>query len=224
MFDVTTFALFLAAASAVAFAPGPGLLFVLARTLAEGRAVGLSSTLGTVIGGLVHVIAGAVGVSAIVYASAEVFTIVKLLGAGYLIWLGVRTIRAAGSAAAELTSFEPEATADPKPSHGSKSNPIKRAIRDGIVVEALNPKTALFFLAFLPQFISPEAGSIWLQFVILGSISIVLNAVADITIAVSAGSVRSALLTRPLLTRRIQQTSGGLLCTLGVSVAATGRA
>ena len=139
-----TFLLFLAAASIIALSPGPGILYVAARTLAGGRGEGLASSLGTAIGGLVHVLAGAIGVSALVMASAEAFTLLKLAGALYLVWLGIKTMARGARVAAVGRA----------PSVG---NP--RAFRDGIIVEALNPKTAAFFLAFLPQFVDPSGRS-----------------------------------------------------------------
>src|SRR3990167_1115527 len=135
-------ALFLAAALAIAISPGPAIFYVAARTLAGGRGEGLASSFGTGLGGLVHVAAGAIGVSALVLASAEGFTILKLAGAIYLVWLGIKTFRESGVA----IDTKVEATG------------ARRAFREGIVVEALNPKTAAFFLAFLPQFVDRSAG------------------------------------------------------------------
>jgi threonine/homoserine/homoserine lactone efflux protein len=131
--------LFLAAAVLIAAIPGPGIFYVAARTLSEGRASGFASTAGTALGGLVHVVAGSLGISAIILASAELFAVVKLVGALYLVWLGIKTFRSAG----RTPSLESEPVGD------------KRAFRDGVLVEALNPKTAAFFLAFIPQFLDP---------------------------------------------------------------------
>ena len=136
-----SFLLFLAAASIIAVSPGPGIFYVAARTLADGRGVGLASSLGTGVGGLVHVAAGAVGVSALILASAEAFTILKLAGALYLVWLGIKTAR---EARLDIVA-------------AARGASVGRAFRDGIFVEALNPKTAAFFLAFLPQFVDPGA-------------------------------------------------------------------
>src|SRR3954447_17871578 len=136
------FLLFLAAASVIAAVPGPGIFYVAARTLSGGRRTGIASTLGTALGGLVHVIAGALGVSAIILASAELFTALKFAGALYLMWLGVRTFR-------EGRQTMPQGASPPG---------AARAFREGVLVEALNPKTAAFFLAFIPQFIEPAGG------------------------------------------------------------------
>jgi len=164
--DSGSLLLFLAAALVIAVTPGPGIFYVAARTLSGGRAEGLASILGTALGGMVHVIAGAAGVSALVMASAEAFTLLKLAGAAYLLWLGISTWRGA----ADL----PEA--GPAPQLGSR-----KALRDGVAVEALNPKTAAFFLAFLPQFVDPS-GSVAAQFLLLGLISVCLNSLADLVV------------------------------------------
>jgi threonine/homoserine/homoserine lactone efflux protein len=196
-----TFLIFLAAASLIALSPGPGILYVAARTLAGGRREGLASSLGTAIGGLVHVLAGAVGVSALVMASAEAFTLLKWAGALYLIWLGLKTLREARWAMAPAA-----------PRIGAT-----RALREGIVVEALNPKTAAFFLAFLPQFVDPT-GAVWLQFLGLGLISVSLNTAVDVAIVVLAARARALALGRPTLLARLRTGAGLLIAGLGVGL------
>jgi threonine/homoserine/homoserine lactone efflux protein len=196
-----TFLLFLAAASIIALSPGPGILYVAARTLAGGRREGLASSLGTAIGGLVHVLAGAIGVSALVMASAEGFTLLKLAGALYLVWLGLKTMRDA----------RPAAPSD-APSVG-----IGRALRDGVLVEALNPKTAAFFLAFLPQFVDPS-GTVWLQFAVLGLVSVTLNTAVDIAVVLAASQVRRTALGRPTVVRRLRTGAGLVIAGLGLSL------
>ena len=196
------FGLFLAAAAAIAVSPGPGLFYVAARTLAGGRTEGLASSFGTALGGLVHVAAGAVGVSALVLASAEAFTVLKLAGAIYLVWLGIKTFRESRIA----PDARIEATGAP------------RAFREGIVVEALNPKTAAFFLAFLPQFVDPAVGPVWLQFLLLGLISVTLNTAADVVVAVAASRARSLAVARPSLLRRLRQGAGLAIASLGLAL------
>jgi threonine/homoserine/homoserine lactone efflux protein len=200
------FLLFLAAASVIALSPGPGILYVAARTLAGGRGEGLASSLGTAVGGLVHVLAGAIGVSALVMASAEAFTLLKLAGALYLVWLGLKTMRDAH------TPLQSAA-----PSIGNT-----RAFRDGVLVEALNPKTAAFFLAFLPQFVDPS-GTIWLQFAALGLISVTLNTAVDIAVVFAASRARGFVLDRPILVRRLRTGAGAVIAGLGVSLLLTRR-
>ena len=199
--------LFLLAAVVIAAIPGPGIFYVAARTLSGGRRAGIASTLGTALGGLVHLIAGGLGVSAIILASAQLFTVLKLAGALYLIWLGIRTIREAGHLPAE-----------PMGAIG-----FKRAFREGIVVEALNPKTAAFFLAFIPQFLEPAAGHPALQFMTLGLISVTLNTFADIIVIVAASAARAGLVRRPHLVRRLRQGSGLFIAGLGISLAVARR-
>ena len=197
-----TFLLFLAAAAIVALSPGPGIFYVAARTLADGRGVGLASSLGTGIGGLVHVAAGAIGVSALVLASAEAFTVLKVAGALYLVWLGIKTARAA--------RFDVVASA--------RGAGVGRAFRDGIFVEALNPKTAAFFLAFLPQFVDPAHGAVWLQFFALGLVSVLLNTAVDVVVVFMAERARSAALARPSLLARLRTGAGIAIAGLGLGL------
>ena len=200
--DLANLALFSAAALAIAVSPGPGIFYVAARTLAGGRGEGLASSFGTGLGGLVHVTAGAVGVSALVMASAEAFTILKLAGALYLVWIGIKAIREARQ------PFEAKVT----------TTGAARAFREGILVEALNPKTAAFFLAFLPQFVDPSAGPVWLQFLLLGLISVVLNTAVDVVVAMLASRARSIAVGRPTLLRRLRTGAGGAIAALGVAL------
>lgn len=206
--DVPNALLFLAAALVVALTPGPGIFYVAARTLSGGQSEGIASTLGTGLGGLVHVIAGAVGVSALVMASAEAFAVLKLAGAAYLIWLGIKTFRSAGQATLLLDA---------------ETSGWRRALREGVIVEALNPKTAAFFLAFIPQFVDPTHGGVAAQFVVLGLVSVVLNTLADVVVTFLASNVRASLIGRPLLIRRLRQSSGMVLCGLGASLAVARR-
>jgi threonine/homoserine/homoserine lactone efflux protein len=204
--DVQHLGAFLLAALVVAVVPGPGLLFVLARSLAGGRAAGLRCSAGTFLGGMVHVVAAAVGLSALIAASATAFTAIRLAGAAYLVFLGIRTI---------MSSRD-------DPSLPSAAG-VEGAFRQGVLTEMLNPKTALFFLAFLPQFCDPDAGSLVLQLLVLGTVSIVLNTMADVAVALGAGRIGEALRARPRAYRRGRAASGGVLVALGVSAAVSGR-
>jgi len=202
-----TFLLFLTAASLIALSPGPGIFYVAARTLAGGRSEGLASSLGTAVGGLFHVAAGAAGVSALMMASAEAFTALKIAGALYLVWLGIKAVR--------------EARLDmPVAAAGVGAG---RAFREGIVVEALNPKTAAFFLAFLPQFVDPSAGTVWLQFLGLGLVSVTLNTAVDVAVVVAAARARSVALGRPTLLRRLRTGAGLVIASLGLGLLLTRR-
>ena len=201
MIDPHRLALFLAAALLLAITPGPGIFYVLARTLAGGRREGIHSSLGTFIGGLFHVFAAALGVSAILAASAVAFRTVKYAGAAYLVWLGIRMIRTRN---AEMTFA---------------ATPSQGAFRQGIFTEALNPKTALFFLSFIPQFIAPERGHIFFQFIVLGAISVILNTSADLLVVLLATPLERKLKSSPRFRRRQRIASGAGMITLGAYVA-----
>ena len=208
--DPAQLVLYAAAALLLAVTPGPGIFYVAARTLAGGRAEGVASSLGTGLGGMVHVLAGSLGVSAIVLASAELFTALKLVGAAYLICLGIRTLRSARHEASMASLVTAPV--------GSR-----RAFREGVLVEALNPKTAGFFLAFIPQFLDPAAGPVALQFLALGFVSVALNTLADIVVAFAASAVRQGAATRPSLIRRLREASGAAMIALGIGLAVARR-
>jgi threonine/homoserine/homoserine lactone efflux protein len=206
MTNINNLPLFLAAALLVAVTPGPGIFYVVARTLAGGRGEGMASSLGLGLGGLVHVTAGAIGLSALLLASAEAFTMVKILGAAYLIWLGLKAWR-------EARVHFPS---------GVRTTGCGQALREGIIVEALNPKTAAFFLAFIPQFVD-SSQPVAAQFVVFGLISVALNTAADIVVTWWAAKARSALEDRPSVIVRARQASGIVMCGLGVSLLLTRR-
>jgi threonine/homoserine/homoserine lactone efflux protein len=202
MLDTHRFLLFFVAALLLAVTPGPGIFYVLARSLAGGRREGILSSFGTFVGGLFHVLAAALGVSAILAASAVAFHTVKYAGAAYLVWLGIRMIRTRN---AEMAV--------------SSSQPSQGAFRQGILTEVLNPKTALFFLSFIPQFIAPERGHVFLQFVVLGALSVILNTAADLLVVVLAAPLERKLKSSARF-RRGQRTASGLgMITLGAYVA-----
>jgi threonine/homoserine/homoserine lactone efflux protein len=204
--SATSFGLFLTAAIVLAVSPGPGMLYVLARSLRGGRREGLASSLGTAVGGFGHVVAAAFGLSVILATSATAFSVVKYAGAAYLIYLGVRTI-VAGKQAEEAARGASEAA--------------WIAFRQGVTTEAFNPKTALFFLSFLPQFINREAPAIP-QFLLLGTISVTLNTTADVVVSLLAGPIGSQLRRRPRLRHGQRYASGGALIALGGYVAVSG--
>ncbi len=156
MIDPHKFWLFMGAATLLAISPGPGMLYVLARTFAGGRREGVLSCLGTFLGGLVHVIAAATGLSLVLATSAMAFLAVKYAGAAYLVFLGLRMIFSSREDSELLQAGRP------------RGNPFWQ----GIATEALNPKTALFFLAFIPQFVTHGSGSVFGQFLLLGTISV----------------------------------------------------
>jgi threonine/homoserine/homoserine lactone efflux protein len=235
MFDSHRFALFLAAALLLAVTPGPGIFYVLARTLAGGRREGFQSSFGTFFGGLFHVFAAALGVSAILAASAVAFHTVKYAGATYLIFLGIKMIRSRNvplpeQAAAENSSPTVNGALETKRSRiaigaiGATDPAAFRpaaaaAFRQGILTEALNPKTALFFLSFIPQFIAAERGHIFFQFATLGILSVTLNTTADLLVVTCAAPLERKLKSSPKF-RASQRTCSGLgMIGLGAYVA-----
>jgi threonine/homoserine/homoserine lactone efflux protein len=204
MLDAHRFFLFLIAALVLAATPGPGIFYVLTRTLAGGRSEGILSSLGTFAGGMFHVLAAALGISAILATSAVAFHTVKYAGAAYLVWLGIRMIRTS-NAEMPVETFAPS----------------RGAFVQGIVTEALNPKTALFFLSFIPQFISPPLGHIFLQFFIFGTISVVLNTTADLLVVSLAVPLGAKLKANAAFRRRQRMASGFGMIGLGAYVALT---
>ena len=174
----TTFGLFIAAALALLLVPGPSVLYIVARSVERGRAAGLISVLGVQTGALVHIAFAAIGLSAILASSALAFSVVKWLGAAYLVWLGLRRLLARDEEGA-ATTVEPER--------------LPRVFSQGVLVNALNPKTALFFLAFLPQFVDPTRGAAWTQILVLGATFVALAACTDGLYALLSGTAGSWL-------------------------------
>jgi threonine/homoserine/homoserine lactone efflux protein len=194
---------FLLAAAVLAITPGPGIAYVVARTVAGGRSEGLASCFGTGIGGFLHVVAAAFGLSLVVAQSAVAFNLVKYLGAIYLVYLGVRL----------LLQKNQELTFEPVVSQGAR-----RAVFEGIIVEALNVKTAIFFLAFLPQFVPPNTALVP-QVVLLGSICVVFNTLVDVIAVLAAERVLKAGAARAARARLLNRVSGATMVGLGAYLA-----
>ena len=200
VFNSARFPIFLSAAILLAVAPGPGMLYVLARTLAGGRREGMLSALGTFFGGLVHVLAAAAGISILLAQSAAAFALVKYLGAGYLCFLGIRMILdARKNEGVSLTTFT------------RGRNPFWQ----GVMTEVLNPKTALFFLSFIPQFVNREHGHVFLQFVLLGTLSVTLNTAADLVVILLAGPLGQRIRGSARIRRRQRTLTGAVMIGLG---------
>ena len=206
--SATTFAVFAAAALALIVVPGPAVTYVVTQSLDKGRSAGLVSALGIAGGGLVHVTAATAGLSALIASSASAFTVVKLVGAAYLIAIGLWRLAGRGDAD-PAEEIAPVAT--------------RRLFWQGALVNVLNPKTALFFLAFLPQFVDPDRGPVALQAAVLGALFVVLAAVSDSTYAV----VTAAVAARVRGSKRAQQikryVSGSIFVALGVTAATARR-
>jgi len=200
-----TLVAFALAAAAFAYFPGPALLYTAARTMAAGRRAGLMAALGINVGGWAHVIAAAAGLSALFAAAPQAYAALKLAGAAYLVWLGFRMIRDRGLGA-ELPEIQAKSA--------------RRAFVESVVVELLNPKVALFFIAFLPQFVDP-AGSLpaWAQFLILGGVTNLLFTSADLVCVAFAGAVAERLRRSTAAGRWGKRAAGGALMGLGAHLA-----
>jgi threonine/homoserine/homoserine lactone efflux protein len=204
--DPGTFAVFALASLALAVVPGPAVLYIVAQSVHGGRQAGVVSAFGVSTGGLFHVLAAVVGLSAVLAASAEAFTVVKLAGAVYLVWLGIRTLMSSDD---RIAGRGGEAT-------------LARTYRQGVVVNILNPKTALFFLAFLPQFVDPD-GSTRGQLAILGLTFVLIALTTDLVWALVAGTAGTVLRRSRTFLRVQRYVSGTIFVGLGALAATTSR-
>jgi len=203
-----TFALFSVAAVALAVVPGPAVTYIVTQSVDKGRRAGLVSAGGVASGGLVHVIAATVGLSALIASSATAFTVVKLVGAVYLIAVGIQRIR----------SRDDDDAPEPAPSS------LQKLYAQGVVVNVLNPKTALFFLAFLPQFVDPDRGAVAPQVAALGAVFVAIALCSDAAYAFTADLLAGRLRRTGAGARVRRWVSGGIFVALGVSAAAARRA
>lgn len=208
MIDTTHLAVFLAASLVLALTPGPAVLFIVARSMQGGRAAGLVSAAGIAIGSLIQVTLASFGLSALFFASATAYQVVRWLGAAYLVYLGIRT----------LTDRRPGAPSLPD----RATERLRPVFRAGLFVNLLNPKTALFFLSFLPQFVVTDRGPAWAQTMAFGAIFIAIAACTDSLYALLSGSLRSLLSERGALKLLGRWVSGGIYLALGIVAAVTG--
>jgi len=202
-----SFLTFLLAALVLAVTPGPGIAYVIARTVAGGRAEGLASCFGTAMGGMLHVFAAATGLSLLVAQSAMAFSVVKYAGAAYLVYLGVRLLLH------KDRGLPPVSVAAQGP---------RRALLEGVVVEALNIKTALFFLAFLPQFVQ-SAEPVVPQLLLLGTICVALNTLVDVVAVLSSARLLASRAARASRARLLRRMSGATMVALGTFLALSKR-
>jgi threonine/homoserine/homoserine lactone efflux protein len=207
--EPSTLALFAVAAVTLLVIPGPAVLYIVTRSVDQGRAAGLASVCGVHVGTLVHVAAAALGLSALLVSSATAYDAVRWLGAAYLVWLGVRRL---------LARDEDDLAAGP----GNRRTGLGRIFAQGVVVNVLNPKTALFFFAFLPQFVDTSRGSVPFQVVVFGVAFVVLGLLSDGAYAVAASTGAGWLRRRPRVARASRLVSGGVLVSLGVTTALAG--
>jgi threonine/homoserine/homoserine lactone efflux protein len=204
MIHSTTWVAFFSASILLAITPGPGIMYVLTRSLAGGRREGIVSSFGTFIGGLVHVVAAGLGISAVLATSAIAFQAVRWAGALYLVYLGIKMFRSAGKDAAST------------PGKMAAGNPFTQ----GITTEVLNPKTALFFLSFIPQFVDAKIGPVFGQFVLLGALTVVLNTSADVLVAMFAGAIGRRLLASRRARKNQRKATGLAMVGIGVYLVA----
>jgi threonine/homoserine/homoserine lactone efflux protein len=205
--DPSTLAVVGLASLALAIMPGPAVLYIVTRSVSQGRAAGIVSVAGIHVGTLVHVTAAAIGLSALLMRSALAFNIVKYAGAAYLVFLGIRTLLADDDADTILAP---------------KSESLRRIFIQGIVVNVLNPKTALFFFAFLPQFVAPDRGATPVQMFVLGLVFMIVAAMSDALYALLSSGLGERLRSSSLFARRQKVVSGGVYVALGVSAALSG--
>ncbi|RPI47667.1 MAG: LysE family translocator [Betaproteobacteria bacterium] len=205
MYGIHDFGVFLAAAVLLNLTPGQDTLYIVGRSLAEGRSAGIAAALGICAGALVHTLAAAVSVSAILATSATAFLALKLAGAAYLVYLGVALWRA------RPPLREPE-------SHTRRAG-AAIAFRRGVLTNVTNPKVALFFLAFLPQFIAPESTSKIAAFVLLGFTFVATSTVWCLVLAFAATCIRDAVLPRTRSTTMLSRAAGALFVALGIRLA-----
>jgi threonine/homoserine/homoserine lactone efflux protein len=204
MFDTTSLLIFIAAGLVLLLTPGPAVFYIIARSIDQGRPAGLVSTLGVGVGTMFHVIAAAFGISALLVSSALLFNIVKLLGAGYLIYLGFRKLFVEKEQI-ETNQIEPAS--------------LKQIFYQGVIVNILNPKTALFFFAFLPQFADPARGSVALQIFLLGLLLVSMGLLTDGSYAVMAGTAGNWLKNNLRLLRAQRYFAGTVYVALGMVTA-----
>jgi threonine/homoserine/homoserine lactone efflux protein len=202
----SSLSLFIAAALILVFMPGPNTLYIIARSIQQGRWAGIVSSLGVQVGTLFHIAAAAFGLSALLLSSALAFNVVKYAGAAYLIYLGVKTL---------LT----KETIDPVLLQKTR---LRRVFYQGVIVNLLNPKTALFFFAFLPQFIDPARGIIAMQIILLGTILMILGILSDLSYALAAGSIGNWLRGNLGFLRAQRYFAGSVYIGLGAATALSG--
>jgi threonine/homoserine/homoserine lactone efflux protein len=205
----TSLLIFVSAAALLLAIPGPAVFYIVGRSIGQGRNAGLVSALGIGVGTLIHTLAAAVGLSALLVSSSTAFRVVKYLGAAYLVYLGIQRLRSKQPLAAASDTTAPQAT-------------LARVFSQGIVVNVLNPKTALFFFAFLPQFIDPARGHVATQILSLGVLFACMGTTSDSLWALFSGSVAGWLRNNQRWMRNERYVSGGILISLGVATAFVG--
>ncbi|MEU4835207.1 LysE family translocator [Streptosporangium sp. NPDC023615] len=204
MVSPSTLIVFAVASLALVLVPGPNHIYIITRAVSQGRAAGVASAFGVEVGTLVHIAAAAAGLSYVIARSATLFNVIKWAGVAYLVYLGVRAL----TSRQELTARE------------APPQPLRSVFLEGVVVNLLNPKVILFFLAFLPQFVDPQAGAVPLQIAVLGGTLLLLGVLSDLAYALTADALGRRLRTRSAL---IGNLSGVVYLGLGLATALSGR-
>ena len=204
--DISSLLIFIAATIGLLIIPGPAVLYIVAQSIDQGRRAGIFSTLGIAVGTLFHVVAAALGITIILQSSAEAFMIMKYLGAAYLIYLGITRL------ISKENLIEKEVV----------KQSLKKIFARGIIVNILNPKTALFFFAFLPQFVDPLRGSVTPQVIFLGMLFVIMGMLSDGVYAILAGTLRDWLRNNPSFLKIQGYISGGIYLALGLATALSG--
>ena len=205
--DASSLTVFVLAALALLLVPGPAVLYIIARSVDQGRTAGLVSVVGVGLGSMVHVVAAALGLSALLVQSATAFRTVKYLGAAYLVYLGVRRLMGKDDVVVAA---------------GDNNRTLRRVFVQGVWVNILNPKTALFFFAFLPQFVNVDGAPVGLQILFLGTLLVTMGIVTDGIYAVAAGGLGSWLKERPKVITAQRWFAGGVFISLGLATALSG--
>ena len=204
MIDQSTLATYLLVLLGFVFIPGPAVLLTLARASRSGTRIGLATGFGIAFGDICHTLLAVVGISTIILASAVMFNVIKFLGAAYLVYLGLKAIFAKATASIEIEPDSLLATS---------------AFKQAVVLEILNPKSAMFFLAFLPQFVNPANGSVAMQLIILGLLFVLMGLFSTIVVAFSAGKLGDFLRRNPVILRWQDKAVGCIYCGLGLRLA-----
>jgi threonine/homoserine/homoserine lactone efflux protein len=204
MFDTATFLAFLTASIAIVLAPGPAQTLTIARSISSGKEAGMMTAVGLNVGTIIHALVAALGLSAVLATSAVAFAVVKYIGAAYLIYLGIKAFHSKEQEAAQAAP--PEAN-------------LRQTFTKAVVTGLLNPKVALFFLAFLPQFVDPQRGSAFPQFLVLGIILAVIDMVYESILALAAGALSGWLVNNPKAAVWRQRIMGIVLIGLGIRLA-----
>jgi RhtB (resistance to homoserine/threonine) family protein len=210
MTDLNYWLVFFTAAVALNVSPGPDLIYILSRTIAQGTKVGLASAAGVCSGAIVHVLAAAFGLSAILAASATAFTVVKYVGAAYLLYLGIQALKSPGEAL-EFTAQKETVTVT-----------FWQTFRQGVLVDILNPKVAIFFMAFLPQFVRPNHGNSSAQLVVLGLLVILVAILIESLFVLAAARSTNFFRRNPKASTWLNRALGTIFVTLGIRLALTG--